>query len=85
MIFRSLFDYLLVGSVVLDGDLNVHSRLDGDLSLNIRNICKISILKEMQQNQLAGTYDLLNNVVGAEEIDHTLVDTHLKAIPSLGT
>lgn len=87
--------YLLL--VILDGDLDVNSRLDGDRSLHRSGTGKTRKKKKKQNTDEAtqdagakgkhadATYNLLNNVVGAEQINDTLVNAHLEAIKSLGT
>mgnify|MGYP001124730289 CR=1 FL=1 len=66
--------------IVSDGHLDLYARFNADGGLQ-RIFCKIQEFKK----ETVITYNLFHDLRGAVQINKALVDSHLKAIPSIGT
>lgn len=48
-------------------------------------VCEQGVRSSIGQTERSGTYDLLDNLAGGVQVDQTLVNLELVAIPSLGS
>lgn len=63
-----------------DGNLDLDAGLEGNAGLSTQNTSEKS-----QPGERQITDDLLDDLAGGVEVDQTLVDLQLEAIPGLGT